>query len=191
MLFIPEGPTKYHVCGIDPGTTSLGLSVISYDIRTTLKRVELSITLNAAKSMGKYSPVIETNGERFARLISHKAILVDMFSYYKPNRIVSESPYLSRFPQAFAALTECLFMIEEAVRCYDFFISLEKIDPATAKTLVGVSGKSKDKEDMRRALQALSDLDWGFVNSNVLDEHSIDSLAIAYGKLNSLLNDKG
>jgi Holliday junction resolvasome RuvABC endonuclease subunit len=186
MLFIPPGREKLFLVGIDPGTTTLGVSVLSYDFNSGLKRLEMAYTLNAAKCLSEYSPITETSGERYARLKSHSHYLGRLFEELQPDEILTEVPYMGIFPQAFAGLVETLGMIENTVRQYNPFMQLQKIDPATVKTHVNVSGKSKDKMDMHRAVCAIPDIDFSRVNPTGLDEHSIDAIAVAYARLRLL-----
>jgi hypothetical protein len=99
MLFIPEQDTQYRLLAIDPGTTTLGVSLVTIDLVTGLKRVVLSYTLNAAKSLYRYQTEVETQGERHARLSSHYSALVRIMNEWQVHGVVSESPYLGRFPQ--------------------------------------------------------------------------------------------
>lgn len=186
MLFVPEGRSKYIVMGIDPGTTTLGVAILSYDLYTHQKRVEHAYTLNAAKTLHRYQSVVETSGERFARLRSHSAYIRAALIHYEPNEVISEVPYMGRFPQAFGALKECLHMLETTVAEWNAFKTLQGIDPATVKTHMGVSGKSGDKQLMFNALRSLTDIDLSLIDFNTIDEHSVDAVAVAYSRIKQL-----
>lgn len=186
MLFVPEGFSKYIVLGIDPGTTTLGVSVLSYDLNTHLKRVECAFTLNAGKTLHRYQPIVETAGERFARLRSHSINIAKALYFYQPNEVITEVPYMGRFPNAYGALMECLHMVETTVYEWNPFVTLQGVDPATVKTHMGVSGKSGDKELMYKALLSLPDLDKTNIDFTSIDEHSVDATAVAYSRVKQL-----
>lgn len=189
MLFLPSHNTDYRILAIDPGTTTLGVALMVVDLTTGLKRIELAYTLNAAKALHRYQNAIETQGERHARLLAHYNSLVRIMQEWKVNAVVSESPYLGRFPQSYAALLECLAMIERAVADYDCYMRLETIDPASVKVAVKVGGKNGDKTLMQKAVLGLTDIAWNpMINREMLDEHSIDSIAVGYARIAQLFN---
>lgn len=187
MLFIPNTCHQYRLLSIDPGTTTLGVSILSIDLATGLKRVELAYTLNAAKSIYRYPNIEETQGERHAKLTSHYNAVLRIMREWNVHGVVSESPYLGKFAQAFEALVECLQMLEAAVTHYNPQMELRTIDPSTVKMNVGVNGKSNDKTLVGDAILKLPDLQFApYVDLASLDEHSWDSIAVGYGQLKSM-----
>lgn len=163
---------------IDPGTNMLGTTVnaITHDNQW----VPLHTYTTNIKSLlqHKYpANLIELHGERFFKALLCGEVIFNIAKAWDVSQIVSESPYMGKFPQAFGALTECLF----AMRCcgydYDHFISFDTIDPATIKNHVGVKGNSGDKNMMKVAVQQLVG---NAIDLRYADEHSIDSLAVGY-----------
>jgi hypothetical protein len=117
--------------------------------------------------------------------MAHEENLYQLFCKWGPHAVICESPFLGRFPQAFAALTETMSMIRRAVYRFDRTVYVETVDPPTAKMAVGVSGKGKDKEDVRQGVLKLQAQGVLFnLNRDVtlLDEHSIDAIAVGYHK---------
>lgn len=106
---------------------------------------------------------------------------------FEVHGVASECPYMGRFPQAYAALTECLTSIRSAVHDYDPTLVLHEIDPATVKMNVNVNGKSGDKQLMTNAVTELIKtgriLNTGLVNIGLLDEHAIDAIAVGYAHI--------
>ncbi len=182
-----------RIIGIDPGSTTLGVTVIEYDIRTMSIVRTYSWTLNAGRL--KLNELdIETHSERHARIFMLSELLYTTFVKYRPNFIITESPFLKkRFPLAFAVLTEVVYAIRLAVYRYDPFIPLDLVDPPTAKKAVGaktVKGGNQ-KEPVHAALKLLQDTlhydeTLSTVTFNNLDEHSIDSMAVSYYKWKTL-----
>jgi len=114
-----------------------------------------------------------------ARLQQHHDELIQWCHILKPHAVIAESPFQGRFAQSFAALTECINMIRQAVMVYDSHMPLNLVDPPTVKRAAGVVlRRGTDKEDVKQALLGRQDLVWG-VDIHVLDEHSIDAVAVA------------
>lgn len=175
--------------GIDPGSTTLGVTIIEYDVITLEITKTYSHTLNAGRIPLNENDVA-LNNERYARIFLLANILYELFREYGPNFVVSESPFLKRrFPLAFAVLTEVVFAIRMALHRYDPTIKLELVDPPTAKKAVGaiITKGKEQKNPVRDALiKLLPDLNYDPTHYEqeflCLDEHSIDSIAIAYWK---------
>lgn len=189
MLFIPDHSRYFRVGAIDPGTDTLGTSVLDVDLYTAEVILRDVNTLHGARNMRRYPGVEEVHGGRRAKLHSHEVELYHWMQYFQPNALICESPFLGRFPQAFEALVECKASIRSAVYQYDRTMPLETVDPPSAKIAVGVSGKSKNKDDVKWAILRLPN----FRNQSgktiaELDEHSTDSIAVGYFKCLALIN---
>jgi hypothetical protein len=97
---------------------------------------------------------------------------------------------MGRFPQAFAALTECLTAIRRAVLRYDDFKPLLLVDPPTAKLAVGVKGKGSVKDDVKQGVLSLRNLlNPDNIDIQNLDEHSIDAIAVAMSRAKFILDN--
>lgn len=168
-----------RVIGIDPGTSCLGFAVIKYCLSSHAMYLEAAVTieptlLNKRKGL---PPELTTNRPR--RLNTIHDTLVEEFCRYEPALVASESAFLGRFPGPFAALTECIAIERRALFEYDSSKILVMITPPTVKVAAGVPHNSNDKEDMRRALKTIKDVDFGEVDTTLLDEHAIDAIHIA------------
>lgn len=170
-----------RVVGIDPGTDTLGFAVLDLYLSTgdlTVTHVE---TIELQKMLIDYRHEEQVHGSRTARLVALEERLFIYFEHYQPHAICAESPFLSRFPQAFAALTECISFIRRAVMRYDRYKPLEKVDPPTAKKAVGATiRRGMTKDDVKTAIAKLPLRYADGVDLNTLDEHSVDALAVAY-----------
>lgn len=171
----------FRVVGIDPGTEFLGFSVLDIFMSDGSVQVTHSETVNASRMLGDYRNEERVHGARTARLMAIEDRLFLLFEHFQPHAVCSESPYLGRFPQAFAALTECCSYVRRAVCRFDRYIPMEMVDPPTAKKAVGVVIKRGiTKEDVKVALLKLRLPFAVGVDLEALDEHCIDSIAIAY-----------
>lgn len=200
MLVLPDGDPVYRICSIDPGSNTLGLAVLEVDLLVGGVTLVEARTFNGERMSQQFPHLIEVHGEKVARLYAHEQNLLQVFSHYQPHAIICESPFLGRFPQAYAALVECLTAIRRA--CYRFnpHIPLETIDPITVKQSVGVvirkaaKGEKRKKsgltkEDIKHAVLQLPDLTNASDRRLIeLDEHSIDATAVGYYKYRQLMD---
>ncbi len=184
MLGRYDDPAPCRILGIDPGTNKLGVSVLDVCLATNAISLRFSQTFDGHVMSRDYRYVSRVHGDKVARLEAHRENLYILLTHWQPHEVVSEAPYLGRFPAAYAALVECLTAVRHALSAYDWNMPLLTVDPPTAKNAVGVNGKSGDKDLMAAAVHRLVDLGFllnpeGIVLSS-LDEHSIDSIAVGY-----------
>lgn len=161
---------------IDPGTYCTGVSILHVqDKNITL----LYATTIHAEKLAKEVPYIEEMTDaRFARNHCTKEQIIKICMLYPIDAIACESPYMGKFAQSFAALTELISGIRMAIFTHFPITPLYSIDPASVKKFLGVSGKSGDKELMRKALEKQSLLYENSITLDALDEHAIDAIAI-------------
>lgn len=169
----------YRILAVDPGTNALGVAVLDVDIDKAIVTVQHATTIDISKLSQNYPQLIMIHGERVSKLHAVEVSLFRMFRAWKPDEIVSEAPYMGRFPQAYGALVECLASIRRAVMEYNRALPLPTIDPASVKKSVGVSGKSGDKGAITTAIQRQSDLVLN-IDVDKLDEHARDAIAVGY-----------
>jgi Holliday junction resolvasome RuvABC endonuclease subunit len=188
MLVIPEGASPLGcIAGIDPGSETLGFGALKVNV-VTLEIIEsTAFTYVGSKLANDDGWFGDRHGARAGRIAAHEDNLVEMFRYYQPNLVASESPFYSQFrPQAYGALTETVDAIRNALWRYDCWLNLFMIDPPTVKKAVGASSHAK-KDEVKEKLMALPDLNYnGPTAIESLDEHSVDALAVAYCRLKIL-----
>jgi Holliday junction resolvasome RuvABC endonuclease subunit len=187
MLVIPEGASPIGcIVGIDPGSETLGMGALRVDV-VKLEIIESTAFTFVGSKLAKDTWFGDTHGARAERIAAHEDNLVEIFEYYRPNLVASESPFYSQFrPQAYGALTETVDAIRSALWRYDCWLSLFMIDPPSVKKAVGATSHAK-KDEVKAALMRLPDLNYnGPVALEMLDEHSIDALAVAYCRLKIL-----
>lgn len=181
MLTMPTSTRPFTVMGIDPGTSTLGVSIMTWDFASPKRTVETAFTLKASDTIHAYLALRDQVGNRYARLQQHHDHLLELLYFYQPHAVIAESPFEGSFPQTFAALTECLGAIRRAVMGYNPVMTLNLIDPMSVKRVAGVEMKRKNlsrKEAVLEALAARSDIHWS-VDPWGLDEHSSDATGVA------------
>lgn len=178
MIVLPEHSRDLRILGIDPGTTTMGMAVLDWPLPTDTFTVEYAYTLVANDNHPHYRAMADLHGNRTARLQQQADTLREILHLYQPHVVVAESPFMGRFAQSYGALMECVQVIRGVLLDYDFQIPLRLVDPPSVKKGVGVKlGRKTDKEDVRRALAARTDLTWK-VALETLDEHSVDAIAV-------------
>lgn len=188
MLPIPTQPYPYRICGIDPGTDTMGVCFIDLDWDTRHLTVIEASTYSAGRHSGLREHLGETMGNRWVRLTRLSEILFRLLCTYRPHDVAVESPYLGRFVSAFEALVECRTMLASTIRAYDPSLRMLLIDPPTAKLAVGAAVYKGSKENVRESLLALSELGWhADVDRFALDEHSVDAVAVAIARAKAII----
>lgn len=188
MLTMPADASPIlPIVGIDPGSVSLGVGVIWFNIDTNCIEMTEAKTYNGEK-LGRGSWITERSGDRAGRIAGLKDNLLRIFNIVQPVVIASESPFFNqRRPQAYGALTEVVCAIREAVEDYDRWKHLQLIDPPTVKNAVGAKGNA-GKEEVKEKLLGLPHINYqGEVPLYALDEHSVDAIAVAYCQLLRLM----
>lgn len=182
---IAFSPRPNRIVSIDPGTNTLGIACLEINESFSRIRVVDAVTLDAARlARRKYAFQLETFGEKYAKLVAIKDALLRYYVAWHPLAVCSESPYMHLYPATFAALTECVSIIQRSAVDYDPCCVVRMIAPSEAKKAVGVSGGSSDKEAVRKGIlqHGCIDLD---VDMSLLDEHAVDAIAIGVAYLQS------
>lgn len=167
------------VMGIDPGTSDLGVSILTTAIEPATITVEHAETLKLPNRVPNIVAIEELCSPRMARIQHLGLQLADMLDYYQPHVVICESPFMGRFAQAFEALTELMWVIRTHMWEYDPTISLITVPPVPVKKNLGLSKKHelKDKDLVRDRLYKRKDIEWN-IEKDLLDEHSIDATAV-------------
>lgn len=187
MLVIPKSKEPFRIAGFDPGA-NLGLAYLENALDGSNPIVKRVVTEKLNPAGFGYKEIAKIHGDRTVRLMIMYDLVTQFLRTVKPHAVIVEGNYLGRFANAFGSLVECVAVIRSAVYAYDPFMILHIVDPTTVKTNIGMKRiRGTDKDDVRRALKALKTLDWGDINIDNLDEHSIDSVAITYYYSSELL----
>jgi Holliday junction resolvasome RuvABC endonuclease subunit len=186
---VPE-PHTANIIGIDPGTESLGLSIITIDVRSLDILYTQAQTFVGSK-LAAFNPWDElTHHARFTRINALRAAITNTLVYYRPLQVISEAPFWNPSrPGAYQALVEICNAIRGAVYDYDPWRSLYMVEPSILKKTIGAKGgdgKDAIKNAVLNRRQELrvinnSELEW-------FDDHSIDAIGAAYCRVLGLRN---
>lgn len=189
MLSFPASSLERttSIVGIDPGSETLGLGIIYIDIDSLEIVSSSAMTFVGSKMYVQDNWMSTMHNPRTARIHAHHKNLVDFFRTINPVAIACESPFYNpRRPNAYGVLVEVLTMVRQAIIEYDVWKPLYLIDPPTVKKSVGAPGNA-DKERMLLAVKNMPELKLT-IPVEVLDEHSIDALAVAYCRYKQMMS---
>lgn len=167
-----------NIIGIDPGTTNLGLSVLSFDVLDfKIVRTE-AITLRAQK-LGSYSKILSnSHGDVFARVAALSQAFREIYAAYSPISVVAESPFYNpKRPRAYGSLLNITINLQLALLNYGNDKPIYFIDPSSIKNAVGAKGGA-GKEPVRDGVMQIRDKI--SLVDGLYDEHSIDAIAASF-----------
>lgn len=175
-----------RIMSIDPGAANMGVSIMDYNPYRNHFTSRLVHTINfEAVAVMLYGHYRAFQPDRQLRMMSIQHAIGRYLSAWTPDVIVSEAPFMRDKVQAFASLTECIAHIKTAAFNYSPLLEVVTIDPPTVKRSVGVPGNSGDKTLMHSAVLKLPNLTNSTgMDFQLLDEHSVDSIAVGYAYAN-------
>lgn len=194
-----EGPDHFFIVGIDPGSTTMGVAALAVRISDLeLLRID-SFTIDANKPCGGKSypsSLEETYPARSVRMLEISRRLANAFDYYTPLQIACETPFYNpRNPNAYGVLVEVVKTVEIAVRDWNPWRPLYRIESTAAKKSV-----SPTDEDERKRLRLIKDSKeriketvrifppLQFLDLSKMSEHEIDAVVVGYCQLLRLRN---
>lgn len=180
-----------RVAGIDPGTDTVGVSLIEIDPVTFQHRWITSFTLRGSYLGYHHYQVFDNDESRDARLLGIQNRLLQFFGGSLPHYIAYEDNFLQHSASSFKALIEAVFAIKQASWLYNPYVPLLSVKPTQAKSLIGAipprGVKVDNKALVRQGLLNYKPLGMTEAMMNTIDEHGIDSLAIAAYAANQII----
>lgn len=177
MLYVPPSARTCTICGIDPGTNTLGCALLEVDIDTLA--VHSIYTHTYVGEMLPHSESLEIGyGDRLARLDALKQSLWSIFEASRPLYIGCEAPFINpRRPMAYGALVEAVGAVQAAVIAYNVRTVFRLVPPSLVKK--AVQAKSNDKDAVWEGMLRIPEIVVA-LNGFRPDEHSVDAIAVAY-----------
>ena len=179
----------YRICGIDPGSNHLGISLLSISINT-LEIESINMTV-FSPILNKTDDTIRLNYDEITeKIISQKRQLYNWLCENKPHIVCCESPFFNRLrPSAFGPLSETIFSIKMAVLEYNNIIPFKLYQPSVIKSAIGVkTGRYKESELRINTKQLIKNrlFEINEIFNKITDEYNVDSfdaLAVSYAHL--------
>lgn len=176
-----------RILAIDPGTDTLGISIIDVDLVASSLSLVQAYTFQASRWIDDLidHPNWQHLDEKYLRLHRHSGHLLGLLDYYQPHWVVHESAFMGRFPKAYQGLTECILTLSNTVRTFNPTLPLTPISPMEVKVAIG----GMKKEEVKVALSRVKDLNHLDTFLPYLDEHAVDATAIGYTKAKQILSE--
>lgn len=166
--------------GIDPSSTTIGYSVVEYDMDAKLYRIVEASSICVHHS-GTFQCLLETSDEKYRRLKIIKEFVSRKLSEYNISDVYCEDAYFKNSTEAYASLLGCIQVVKDAVTECSYTIPVTLVRASSVKVGIGVQGDSGDKLLMLNALKNKEHLIVppysGYVDE--LDQHAVDAICIA------------
>lgn len=166
-----------RVMSIDPGSDTMGISVLTYDHTNGEICILESFTHHG--SIMVRDDEEKVYGSMQARLFAHQRNLIRLIDLWDVDIVVSESAYFKRFPLPFKVLVQVVDNIIIAARVTNR--PYYGIDPSSIKKSVGAHASKHNKDEVKEKLLTLPNVTFRQrIPFALLDEHSTDSIAVGY-----------
>lgn len=184
MLRMPENaPSTASLGGIDPGSTTLGLGFLRFDV-VTLEWIEVrakTLRLDKYLRRGNYWEQ-EAYGETATRIRMVGPHLFSEFMEQRPIGLACEHPFFNPSrPNAFKPLLSVMGEVERAAYQFDRFHPLRYFSPSEIKNGVGAKGGASKTPVRDAVLKMYADGALPYVGEEgieELDDNAIDSIAV-------------
>ena len=171
---------EYTICGIDPGTNKLGISLLKINPDDLIITLLLATTIIPRISKEEYLNL--PGYSELSMKIDSQINQVSLFlQYYKPNAVIVETPYFNPTrPNAFKSLVELLREIKIAIQTTLPNPVVRFYPPSIIKKAIGCNG-IVGKIPIKDKILSIEEL----TNISIppilkLDDNAIDAIAIAY-----------
>lgn len=197
MYNFPGFEPGLNIMGIDPGSTEIGVTVIGINPATRQVNQTVVWTIEVDRLHDRNSIVVSMHGDRFARLQALQQTMTQVFAHYQPAAIGCEAPFYNRrTPGAYGPLVETVMVIRQALNAYYPYLGLDMVAPMDVKQCIGARSVSRKKCPKVNGLkpevvEAMISTVGPFLKLTPeqisrMNEHEMDSAAIAYWRLQSL-----
>lgn len=176
-----------NILALDPGTNNLGISVMTVDL-IKLEIINISSTTIAVKNNLLLPDDEDNYGSRQAKLNYLTSVVIDAVVKYDAISLVTEGPFYNmRRPGAFAPLVELLQQIKVELYRIRPLVKFIVYEPSTVKQGVGAKGNA-DKDGVKNAVLKIANSSEfiNLISLDELDEHGVDSIAVAITHFNNI-----
>lgn len=190
MFKLPtDKTTQACIIGIDPGSRTLGVCLLYFDV-VTMEIVNIVPTTYISDNLPTEPMLSILHSDRVSRVKAHEDNLLQIFLDNNPIAISTEAPFYNpRRPGAYGVLVEVICAIRNAVIRFSDTMPLYQVDPSSVKKAIGAKGNA-DKDGVRDYINQIPEIIGKLsVPLDKLDEHSIDATAVAYHQLQAYRNN--
>lgn len=185
-----KNPDWFRVMGIDPSTTNMGVAVIDVNIKNpALFKLVYANTIYGEKVCydipDQFDDLAATRV--LARSYGLHRSLKGLVEILEPDTGICEDNFMGASPLTFKQLIQCVALIRQSFT--DNEVHLSYVLPNPAKDVVGANFKGTTKDDVKAGLLKYGFLDSGEIDLSVLDEHSVDAVAVTLYRCEQLAKD--
>jgi len=184
MLILPNNYTPFNIMAVDPGLNNTGISIYTLNCNDRSIIAIDAFTLKNDKLNDNSGLDSDVHLDRIIKSYKLKNHLINVLHYVKPLIVICESPFYNHFrPSAYASLLQIIQFIQTTVIEYNPNVIFHTLEPLLIKKIIG-AGMVTGKIDVKKAVTSRGDImDKLICNIELLDEHSIDAIAIGYSFL--------
>lgn len=187
-ITLPYNYTDYNIISVDPGLNNFGVCIININ-DNTVKSIK-AFTLKNDSLKDNVNLLNENNTERIVKLYKLKNTFLNILQHHNPILVISESPFFNPTrPSAFSSLTQVIQIIQMVCYEHNNNISFNTIEPLLVKKTVN-AGMTSNKLNVKDAIKNITVIMNSLLNNiELLDEHSIDAIAIGYSFIKLNISD--
>lgn len=187
-IILPSSYNRFTIIGIDPGVNNFGISIYNMNNNEIIDINAFTLINAKIKDLSGLNE--ETNSDRIIKIRKIQEHFKNILYTVNPILVVCESPFYNpSMPNAYASLVQIIEAIQ--LTCIEFNnnIIFTLIEPLLMKKTIGagmMTGKIDVKLSVTNTKNIMEKL---LVDINILDEHSIDAIAITYSylKINNII----
>lgn len=166
------------VCGIDPGSNTLGFAAARICLDTGKVILDYAGTLDVSKTPTQHVDFCRRHGALQTRLYMLGVELRYLFNRFRVDKVMCEDAFIGKNPQSFKTLVLCQATIREAMYDINICATMELFQPSAGKGAVGTDPQSGDKELVMAAVRDLPDVVYDDeIDLTGLSEHASDAIA--------------
>lgn len=180
-LEVPEGYGIINMISIDPGSNTCGVAI--YELDTGNKKINSiqAFTIEVERLNDNSGLHLDISTDRFIKILKLCSCIKTIIENSNACIVVSEAPFFNRFmPMAYGSLLEIVSSINRTVHETGNQIVFTSYAPQQVKmslNAAGMKGKDIIKEKLKDIPEVYSKIIGEY---NLLDEHSIDAIAVGY-----------
>lgn len=192
MIVTPLEDGWIRSIAIDPSTSRMGMSVIDVNLaETALFKLQWVETIHGDKMEHFESTNYDDDGAVQSRIHGLSKSYRQILDFFNPTIVACEDNFLGASPDTFKRLIEAVSLLRIETEDYGHGLYMVNIPPRVAKETVGANFRGTQKEDVTKGIKAYPNIDLNGHDLDVLDEHSIDAIAINLTICERVAKDRG
>lgn len=180
-LEIPQDYGIVNMVSIDPGSNTCGIALFTLDTFNKKILEVTAFTIEVEKLNDNSGLHLDLATDRFVKIFKLCNMIKKIIESIGAGIIVSEAPFFNRLmPMAYGSLLEIVSSINRTVHESGNELIFTTYAPQQVKmslSAAGIKGKDIIKEKLKEISEVYTKLTGDY---DLLDEHSIDAIAVGY-----------